>query len=109
MEHSSIVDIPEGQLVKELLADPYWQPTLFDLAGFPENPIIRDQVDLAGVPGGFVGGVDVRLCDQARPDLAVAIQAKRIKFDAWDLERGSACMRRARRRCAHSHALGSTN
>jgi hypothetical protein len=46
-------------------------------------------VDLAGVPGGFIGDVDVLLCDSARPDLAVAIQAKRIKFDAYDIQRGS--------------------
>ena len=89
MEHPSIADISEGQLVKRLLEHPYWRSTLFGLAGFPSDPIIREQVDLAGVPGGFVGDVDVLLCDSARPDLAVAIQAKRIKFDAWDIERKS--------------------
>jgi hypothetical protein len=35
MEHRSLVDIPEGQLVEMLLKDPYWKSTLFGLAGFP--------------------------------------------------------------------------
>ena len=89
MIHPSLVDIPEGELINRLLEHPYWRPTLFHLAGFPRDPIVRDQVDLAGVPGGFIGEVDVLLSDQDRPDLAIAIQAKRIKFDAYDLQRGS--------------------
>jgi hypothetical protein len=87
--HESLPDIPEGQLVKKLLADPYWRARLFGLAGFPRDPVVRDEVDLAGVPGGVKGEVDVLLCRPGRPDLAVAVEVKRIKFDAWDIERGS--------------------
>jgi hypothetical protein len=90
MQHRSLVDIPEGELVKMLLGDPYWLPTLFGLAGFPRDPVVRVEVDLAGVPGNVKkGDVDVLLCDGDRPDLATAIQVKRVKFDAWDLERGA--------------------
>jgi hypothetical protein len=39
MEHKSLTDIPEGQLVKSLLRDPYWLPTLFGIAGFPKDPL----------------------------------------------------------------------
>jgi hypothetical protein len=87
MIHASLADVPEGELIKLLLGDP--TRPFPDLHGFPEDPVFKEGVDLAGVPGGFVGDVDVLICDPARPDLAVAIQAKRIKFDAWDIERGS--------------------
>src|SRR5712692_9878663 len=87
MKHESLADISEGDLIKLLLRDPTRR--FFDYEGFPRDAIFKEGVDLAGVPGGFVGDVDVLLCNLTRPDLAVAIQAKRIKFDAWDIERGS--------------------
>jgi len=87
MKHESLVDISEGDLLKLLLGDPTRR--FFDYEGFPRDPVFKDGVDLAGVPGGFVGDVDVLGCNLTQPDLAVAIQAKRIKFDAWDIERGS--------------------
>src|SRR5260370_40665584 len=87
MKHNSLADISEGDLIRLLLGDPTRR--FFDLEGFPKDPVFKEGVDLAGVPGDFVGDVDILLCDLARPDLAVAIQANRIKFDAWDIERGS--------------------
>ncbi len=89
MVYSSIAEIPEGELVTGLLRDPYWLSTYFRLDGFPENPVIRVEVELAAVPGNVEGEVDVLLADPARPDQAIAIQVKRIKFDARDIERGS--------------------
>jgi hypothetical protein len=87
MKHESLADISEGNLIKMLLGDATRR--FFDFDGFPRDPVFKEGVDLAGVPGSFVGDVDVLLCNLTRPDLAVAIQAKRIKFDAWDIERGS--------------------
>jgi hypothetical protein len=89
VEHQSVTSIPEGQLVKRLLEDPYYRSVCFEPYGFPREALALEEVDLAGAPGGFVGDVDVLLCAPDRPDLAIAIQAKRIKFDAYDIERGS--------------------
>lgn len=89
MEHQSVTSIPEGQLVKRLLEDQYYRSVFFEPHGFPREALALEEVDLAGAPGGFVGDVDVLLCDPDRPDLAIAIQAKRIKFDGYDIERGS--------------------
>jgi hypothetical protein len=78
--HPSIADIPEGDLVERLLAEPVWRSRLIGLHSIPESPLIRQKVPLAGVPGDFPGDVDILLCSPCHPDLAVAIEVKRIKF-----------------------------
>ena len=88
MKHQSVISIPEGQLVERLLRDPYYRSVVFEPYGFPREAIALEEVDLDGVPGEVKGDVDVLLCDSNRPDLAIAIQAKRIKFDGYDIERG---------------------
>jgi hypothetical protein len=53
-----------------------------ELDGMPMDALILQQVSLGGVPGGFFGEIDILPYDVGHPDLAVAIGAKRIKFDS---------------------------
>lgn len=86
-QHPSIAEIPEGELVALLLSEPVWRMRLTELDGIPTDPLILQQVSLEGVPGGFFGDIDILLCDVSHPDLAVAIEAKRIKLDSSAIRR----------------------
>jgi hypothetical protein len=80
--HRSIADIPEDELVANLITTPYWRSIGFDIAGMPPAPTWRQKVDLADAPGGRKGDIDVLLCPLNDPEQSVAIEVKRIKFGA---------------------------
>jgi hypothetical protein len=77
--HSSVADIPEGLLVKQLLALPQWRAQLLNIHGFPENAEDYQNVPLAGLPADPEGDIDILLCASTQPHRATAIQVKRIK------------------------------
>ncbi len=76
----SISDIEEASLVEQLLADRHLRSNLLGIRDIPPDALYFQKVDLDGIPGGVVGDVDILLCTTGRPDLAVAIEAKRVKI-----------------------------
>ena len=88
-KYDSIVSIDESKLVELLLTDPYWPSRIVNLAGMPDNCKDFGCVGLVGVPPkGAEGDIDILRCPMDRPDLAVAIQVKRIKISATALSTG---------------------
>jgi len=78
--HSSLADVPEGELVETLLSSPYWRWNLFHWEGIPKSPIDRQRVLLDTAPGGnFRGDADILLCALGQPERTVAYQVKRVK------------------------------
>jgi len=78
--HPSISDISEPLLVQQLLAAPHWRSTLLGIEGIPEGARHFQAVPMAGIPGGVKSDVDILLCVPGQPDLAIAIEAKRVKI-----------------------------
>ena len=88
-KYDSIATIHESKLVELLLTDPYWPSRIVNLAGMPDNCKDFGCVSLEGVPPkGAEGDIDILRCPMDRPDLAVAIQVKRIKVSANALSTG---------------------
>src|ERR1700685_1899882 len=88
-KHDSIATIDESKLVELLLTDPRWRSRIVNLAGMPDDCKSFARVSLDGVPpNGAEGDIDILLCPLLRPDLAVAIQVKRIKVSANALSTG---------------------
>jgi hypothetical protein len=78
--HSSLADVPEGELVETLLSSPYWRWNLFHWEGIPKRPIDRQRVLLDTAPGGnFRGDADILLCAPGQPERTVAYQVKKVK------------------------------
>jgi hypothetical protein len=83
MEHESITDLHERELVRRLLLSPISRGTIIDgIYGMPRDPVDLQQVGLGDAPGDFRGDVDILLCSQGKPEEAVAIEVKRIKCGA---------------------------
>lgn len=74
--NTSIADIPEGSLIKELLADIYWRATLSNLAGIDEGSVPLPQVPLTDLGQG---DIDILLVAPGRTSTPTAVQVKRIK------------------------------
>ena len=72
----SIASIPEGALVKRLLADEHWSERIFDRDGIPRNAHRYPEVLLTGLG---LGDIDVLAIEPDNLDFATAIQIKRIK------------------------------
>jgi hypothetical protein len=88
-KHDSIATIDESKLVELLLTDPYWPSRIVNLAGMPRDCKNFSCVSLDGVPpNGAEGDIDILCCPMLRPDLATAIQVKRIKVSADALSTG---------------------
>jgi hypothetical protein len=85
LKYSSIADIPEEKLVERLLSDPLWAMEMFELYGNPQGTVKKTRVPL---PEGFHGDADIILFSPERPDQAVAIEVKRIKFGISALRPG---------------------
>jgi hypothetical protein len=83
LAHDSIAEIDETKLVKLLLADPYRREGVVRLYGIPNDAAHFQNVPLVGIPGDVRGDVDILLCSPHRPDLATAIEVKRVKV-GWD-------------------------
>ena len=82
MTHRSIADIPEGELVEELLGSQYWRNRLLGIRGIYTDSISCSMVSLTGLPGQPKGDIDILLCPPDRPHHATAVQVKRIKVGA---------------------------
>jgi hypothetical protein len=80
MVHPSIADIHEADLVSALIADPYWRATILNIYGIPNYPEIRERVSLASMHGQGDGDIDILAWGKAEPQLATAIEVKRIKL-----------------------------
>jgi hypothetical protein len=91
-KHDSIATIKESKLVELLLTDPYWPSRIVNFAGMPENCENFGCVSLKDVPLNGAkraeSDIDILSCPKLRPDLATAIQVKRIKVDANALNTG---------------------
>jgi hypothetical protein len=88
-EYESIANVEEKRFVEMLLGDPYWRHTLFQIAGTPREGNDFCCVDLKGVPpSGGRGDIDVLRFPVGKPELATAIQVKRIKVSAKSLLTG---------------------
>jgi len=73
LNHASLADIPEDELVKVLLANGYWRSRLIDYYGIPEDGAIKQRVPLDTAPGGhFKGDIDILLRAIGHPEQAVA-------------------------------------
>ncbi len=71
------------------LGDPYWRHRLFHIEGMPREANDFCCVDLKGVPpSGGTGDIDVLRFPVGKPELATAIQVKRIKVSAKSLRTG---------------------
>jgi len=88
MIHQSLATIPEDSLVQHLLSDRHWRSRLLGIRGIPDNVLVIQRVLLAGVPGGFEGDVDILLCAKNQPNLATAIEVKRVKVGPSAFLRG---------------------
>jgi hypothetical protein len=86
--HASLADIPEAELVGQLVADPHWREAIFGIRGMPNVPRVLQMVDLASAPGGFAGDADIVLVAPDQPSVATAIEVKRIKVAASAFDSG---------------------
>lgn len=88
-KHDSIASIDESKLVELLMTDPYWPGRIVNVAGMPDDCQDFACVGLEGIsPAGAKGDIDILRCPALRPDLATAIQVKRIKVSANALDTG---------------------
>ncbi len=81
----SLVDVPEGELVSRLLADPHWRASILCLKGMPEAPRLLQRVAL---PAGFAGDADILAVRPEWPSDTTAIEVKRIKVGPSAFETG---------------------
>ena len=86
--HESIAELPEGELVRRLLADPYTRDFLFGIKGMPDAARVLQRTDLRNAPGRFAGDADLILVAPDHPEAAVAFEVKRVKVGASAFESG---------------------
>lgn len=82
LTHTSIAVIPEALLIDRLIRDSHWRSRILGIEGIHSNSTLFQSVLLSGLPGKCRGDVDILLVPPGRPDLATAIQVKRIKVGA---------------------------
>lgn len=83
--HHSLADVPEGELVRRLLADAHWRSRLLGLHGIPTDANDYPEVLLDDLGKG---DVDILVVNPSRPEFATAVQAKRIKVAAQTFQTG---------------------
>ncbi len=82
LKHPSIADIPESSLVEQLMANPYWRFSLLRVHGIPDGSIPYRNRLLGKLTGRSQGDVDILLSAPGQPELATAVEVKRIKVGA---------------------------
>jgi hypothetical protein len=87
-KNDSIADIKESELVQRLIDDPHWRSDILGLQGMPDRPQILRGALLSGAPGSFEGDADLILFESGKPEIATAIEVKRIKIQASTFESG---------------------
>ncbi len=80
--HESIADIHEKEIVRRLVAHPFYRADLLGISGMPTAPLIFRELDLWGAPGAVQTDVDLVFAEPSAPEAAVAIQVKRIRAQA---------------------------
>jgi hypothetical protein len=80
LKQPSLAEIPEGELVRLLLADPHWRERIVGLHGIPDGARPYPEVPLEGLDGR--GDIDILLVDPLHPEFATVAQVKRIKVKA---------------------------
>jgi hypothetical protein len=78
--HASLADIPEGELVAQLMQRPLWRADLLNFKGFPDNANDYQNVPLTGLPGDPEGDIDILLCEPNSADRPTVVQVKRVKI-----------------------------
>jgi hypothetical protein len=86
--HDSIAEIDEVFLVERLLASRYWRNSVFSLYGVPDDAVAIQGESKGSMPGNVRGDVDVLLCSPHQPDLAIAIEVKKVKVGASAIRSG---------------------
>ena len=84
--HDSLASIPEGKLVRSLLADPVWRDRLLGLQTIPDGVEPYPEVPLYGL--GKSGDIDILAVSRNEPEHAVAIQVKRVKVSEQTFRSG---------------------
>jgi hypothetical protein len=79
-KHESITAIPEELLIERLIEKQPWRSDIFNVSGIPDGAIPLRGVLLKEITSQKgQGDVDILLRDPEKPELAVAIEVKRIK------------------------------
>ena len=78
--HESIAALPEGELIRRLLANTRWTEDILRIRGIPDNVSYFPEVPLVGLAAR--GDVDILAVDPRTPHLATAVQAKRVRVSA---------------------------
>jgi hypothetical protein len=79
LKYLSLAEIPEGELVRKLMADPHWRSRVIGLHGIPSDVEDHLEVPLQGLPGEPKGDIDILLVPPGRPDFSTVVQVKRVK------------------------------
>lgn len=87
LAHESLAMIKEADLVQRLISDPHWRGRLLGVHGIPADATPYPEVPLEAL--GREGDIDILVVHSSRPDLATAIQVKRIKVQANTFRSGS--------------------
>src|SRR5258708_27665288 len=85
---ASIADLPEAELVEQLLADPVWRSRIVGVKGMSRDALAFPRVPLTGAPGNYEGDIDILLYRPNKPSVTVAIEVKRIKVSIRALRDG---------------------
>jgi hypothetical protein len=79
LKHQSLAEIPEGELVGRLMAEPHWRGRVIGLHGIPSDVEVYLAVPLRGLPEEPKGDIDILLVPPGRPDFSTVVQVKRVK------------------------------
>jgi hypothetical protein len=82
MQHPSLADIPESELVQRLLSDIQWRHRIIGIRGIETDSLAYDSVPLKGLPDEPKGDIDILLVPPNTPSEATVVQVKRIKVGA---------------------------
>ena len=76
----SLADVPEGDLVRRLLADSHWRSRILQIHGIPRDACYFPEVLHTDL--GQKGDIDILVLNPTKPEFATAIQVKRVKVSA---------------------------
>jgi hypothetical protein len=82
----SLAAVPEGELVRRLLADAHWRERILRIHGIPDGVQHFPEVDLDGL--NAEGDIDVLAVDPDTPHLATAVQVKRVRVSEKSFAEG---------------------
>jgi hypothetical protein len=86
--HKSLAAIPEKDLIRRLVENPLTRADLLGVRGMPTAPLIYQALDLRGAPGSVETDADLLFVETNAPEVAVAVEAKRIKVHETTFQSG---------------------